>query len=49
MYINNTVMNFKNLIFVSHPVTPETGIMAKIRLDSGKEMSIICGEGFYYQ
>ena len=47
MYIKNMVMRFENLVFLSHPVTPKSGIMAKINLDNGKEISVICGEGFY--
>ena len=47
MYINNTVMKFKNLVFISHPVTPDSGIMAKIKLDNGLEVSVICGENYY--
>ena len=47
MYIKNMVMRFENLVFLSHPVTPKSGIMAKINLDNGKELSVICGEGFY--
>ena len=47
MYIKNMVMRFENLVFLSHPVTPKSGILANINLDNGKELSVICGEGFY--
>ena len=40
-------MRFENLVFLSHPVIPDSGIMAKINLNNGKEVSVICGEGFY--
>lgn len=38
--------NFKNLVFVSHPMVPG-GIMAKYRFDNGKVISIVAGEGLY--
>lgn len=38
---------FKNLVFVSHPMNPYKAIMAKYRLDNGKELSIVAGEGLY--
>ena len=37
--------NFKNLVFITHPVTK--GVMAKYRFDNGKEISIVAGEGLY--
>ena len=39
-------MKFDNLVFVSHPIIKEA-IMAKVRLDNGKEVSVVCGEGLY--
>ena len=38
---------FKNLVFVSHPMNPEKSIMAKYRFDNGKELSVVAGEGLY--
>jgi len=39
-------MKFDNLVFVSHPIIKEA-IMAKVRLNNGKEVSVECGEGLY--
>ena len=41
------MINFKNLVFVSHPIMPDKAIMAKYRFDNGKELSIVAGEGLY--
>lgn len=38
---------FKNLVFVSHPMNPTKSIMAKYRFDNGKEISVVAGEGLY--
>ena len=38
---------FKNLVFVSHPMNPEKAIMAKYRFDNGKVLSVVAGEGLY--
>lgn len=38
---------FKNLVFVSHPMNPEKSIMAKFRFDNGKVLSVVAGEGLY--
>ena len=38
-------MRFKNLGFIKHPVVK--GIMAQVFTDSGKRISIVCGEGMY--
>ena len=38
---------FKNLVFVSHPMNPDKSIMAKYRFDNGKEISVVAGEGLY--
>ena len=38
---------FKNLVFVSHPMNPTKAIMAKYRFDNGKEISVVAGEGLY--
>lgn len=38
---------FKNLVFLSHPMNPTKAIMAKYRFDNGKEISIVAGEGLY--
>jgi len=38
-------MRFKNLGFIKHPVAK--GIMAQVFADSGKRISIVCGEGMY--
>lgn len=38
-------MKFKNLGFIQHPVVK--GIIAQIFTDSGKRISIVCGEGMY--
>ena len=38
-------MRFKNLGFIKHPVVK--GIMAQVFTDSGKRISIVCGEGLY--
>ena len=34
-------MKFDNLVFVSHPIIKEA-IMAKVRLNNGKEVSVVC-------
>lgn len=38
---------FKNLVFLSHPMNPTKAIMAKYRFDNGKEISVVAGEGLY--
>lgn len=38
---------FKNLVFVSHPMNPTKAIMAKYRFDNGKVISVVAGEGLY--
>ena len=38
-------MKFKNLGFIKHPVVK--GIMAQVFTDSGKRISIVCGENMY--
>jgi hypothetical protein len=38
---------FKNLVFISHPMNPTKSIMAKYRFDNGKELSVVAGEGLY--
>ena len=38
-------MTFKNLGFIEHPVVK--GIMAQVFTDSGKRISVVCGEGMY--
>ena len=38
-------MRFKNLGFIKHPVVD--GIMAQVFTDSGKRISIVCGENMY--
>ncbi len=38
-------MRFKNLGFIEHPVVK--GIIAQVFTDSGKRISIVCGENMY--
>jgi hypothetical protein len=38
-------MRFKNLGFIQHPVVK--GIIAQVFTDSGKRISIVCGENMY--
>lgn len=38
---------FKNLVFVSHPMNPGKAIMAKYMFDNGKVISVVAGEGLY--
>ena len=42
---NKREMTFKNLGFIDHPVVK--GIIAQVFTDSGKRISIVCGEGMY--
>ena len=39
-------MKFDNLVFFSHPIIKEA-IQARVRLDNGVEVSVVCGEGLY--
>ena len=39
-------MKFDNLVFVDHPIIKEA-IMAKVRLNNGTIVSVVCGEGLY--
>ena len=39
------MINFKNLVFVDHPIGG--GIMAKHRFNNGKVISVVAGAGLY--
>ena len=41
-------MNFDNLVFIKHPNDRLEGLMAKYRFNNGKELSIVAGNGLYF-